>query len=103
MTRMDLPTATMAFLPASARDSPVAGAEEGVGTPAMTAASPSTWARYRLPCPVDPLHLFFPALDLIPGANLAQEHKCAGVGKRVMSVPISARMMPAAAACGRRG
>jgi hypothetical protein len=47
---------------------------------AQTAASPRTWARYRLPCPVEPLPFFFFADSFTPGVNFAQEHRWAGVG-----------------------
>src|SRR3954452_19530241 len=62
----------------------------------MTTASPSARARYRLPCPVDPLPLFLPAEDVTPGENFAHEHRCPAVGDRVMSRPISAMMTAAA-------
>ena len=52
---------------------------------AATAASPSTRARYGLPCPVEPLPLCLPADSLTPGANLAHDTRCPAVGNRVMS------------------
>ena len=64
--------------------------------PAPTAASPSTRARYRLPLPVPLLPFFRPADSLTPGANRAHDARCAGVGNRVMSRPISAMIACAA-------
>ena len=51
-----------------------------------------------LPCPVAPRPFVFPADWLTPGANRAQEDRCAGVGKRDMSSPISAMTVQAAVA-----
>src|SRR5688500_15564618 len=51
-------------LASSAGDASVVDAEEGV-VPAT--ASPRTRARYRLPCPVEPLPLVLPAEELMPG------------------------------------
>src|SRR5664280_912363 len=58
--------------------------------PDPTVASPRTRARYRLPLPVPLLPFFRPTDSEIPGANWAHDARCAGVGNRVMSRPISA-------------
>src|SRR3954447_6443736 len=89
ITRMERPTATTAFLPPRRRAMRRERSPRKVWVlPAATAASPRILARYRLPCPVDPLPLGLPADSLTPGANRAQEARCAALGKRVMSVPI---------------
>src|SRR5918992_2489734 len=48
-----------------------------------------------LPCPVCPF-LRLPALSLFPGQTLAQEERWPSVGKRLISVPSSARISSAA-------
>lgn len=83
------------LLAASSGDASVAGAEEGGVLAALTALLPRARARPRLPWPVAPLPLVFPALLLTPGANLAQEARWPGVGNPVMSAPISAMMTAA--------
>lgn len=47
-----------------------------------------------LPLVILPLYRF-PALSLLPGHRPAHEHKCAADGKRLMSMPISARIVSA--------
>src|SRR5512132_1962923 len=91
MTRMERPTATMARLLPRRRVIRRYRSPRKVSVLlAATAASPSTRARYGLPCPVDPWPLRLPADSLTPGANLAHDTRCPAVGNRVMSVPSSA-------------
>jgi hypothetical protein len=65
---------------AASGDAPVAFPRKVVVRPAATAASPSTRARYGLPCPVVALPLRLPADSLTPGANFAQEARWPGWG-----------------------
>src|SRR5512133_1781649 len=91
MTRMERPTATMArLLPCRRVIRRYRAPRKVLVLLAATAASPSTRARYGLPCPVDPRPLGLPADSLTPGANLAHDTRCPAVGNRVMSVPSSA-------------
>lgn len=49
-----------------------------------------------LPCPAGP-DVFFAPDWIVRGHNLAHETRCSGVGKRLISAPISARMICAVA------
>jgi hypothetical protein len=53
------------------------------------AASPMVAPIQGLPLPVE-LDLVLPAEALVVGANLAHDTRCAALGKRPISVPISA-------------
>ena len=69
MTRIERPTATIAFLVPRRRAMRRWRSPKKVSVrPAATAASPSTRARYGLPCPVVALPLALPADWLTPGA-----------------------------------
>src|SRR5215470_17741131 len=83
MTRRERPTATTAFWAPRRRAMRRYRSPRKLSVRAApTAASPRTRARYRLPCPVEPLPFFFPADSFTPGVNLAHEHRWAAVGKR---------------------
>jgi len=62
---------------------------------ALQAHSPSLARRQVLPLVIRPLRRL-PALSLLPGHTPAQEARGLAVGKRVMSVPISATLAAAA-------
>jgi hypothetical protein len=67
---MDLPTATMAFLPASARDSPVAGAEEGVGAPGHDGSLAEHAGEVSVAVSGRSVALVLPGAGLDPGSEL---------------------------------
>src|SRR3954468_11109700 len=71
MTRMERPTATIAFFLPRRRAILRYRSPRNVSVrAAMTAASPRMRARYRFPCPVEPLPLVLPAEDFRPGREL---------------------------------
>lgn len=72
-------------------DAAVTGAEEGVGTGGGVGgfASPSAPLSQGLPCPAGPAVFFAPDW-MVRGHSFAQETRCSGVGRRLMSAPISA-------------
>ena len=76
-------------------DAAVAFTEEGVGFGGRGRASPSAPLRYGLPLP--PCRQRWIAPDwMVRGHSFAHETRCAAVGNRLMSSPISARMICAA-------
>lgn len=86
------------FLAASTRDPAVPLAQEGIGAPRVDSGVAQNPRQVAVPCPVAPLPFLRPADSLTPGAYLAQDERWAGVGKRVMSTPISAMITAAAVA-----
>src|SRR3954467_4850536 len=82
MTRIERPIATMArFFPRRRAMRRYRSPRKVSVRAALTAASPTMRARYRLPLPVPGLPVGRPADSLTPGANRAHEVRCAGVGK----------------------
>ena len=84
------------LLAASSGDPSVAFAEEGVGLAGADGGFTEDPGQVGIAVAGRPVALCRPADSLTPGANRAHEHRCAAVGNRVMSIPISARITQAA-------
>jgi hypothetical protein len=73
-------------------DAPVSGAEEGVGAGGGVGGLTESALEPGVALPGRPRGILRCGLDRA-GDNLAQDTRCSGVGKRLISAPISARMI----------
>ena len=77
---------------AASDDAPVAGAEEGVGAGGGVGGLTESALEPGVSLP-GRARVFFTPHWIVRGHNLAQDPRCSGVGKRLMSAPNSARMI----------